>query len=362
MSRLPILEIVQRYHDNNQTLSTTSNTADLIKLSKDQKKLEPQYQLALKIQEAEKVISENSQLLAEIDQTENELIELTKAEIDEKKTLVSNFEEELLSYLAPSDPRDDNNIIIEIRAGAGGDESSLFAADLLRAYTYMCDNLGLNLKVIETSTSDLKGFKEVIAEIKGDQAFAWFKYEGGVHRVQRVPATEKQGRIHTSTISLAIMPLIEENNEFKLDQKDIEVQTTMAGGNGGQSVNTTYSAVRMKHIPTGLEAQSQDQKNQIQNRIKCLQVLTSRVFDFFEQQRLEKEYAERKEQVGKADRSEKIRTYNYPQDRVTDHRYNHNWNNLSGIMDGGILEVVKDIKKIEAEQVLAKLQNKPGDS
>jgi|688.fasta_scaffold165528_2 peptide chain release factor 1 len=356
MSRLPLEKIIQDYNQTNQKLSTTANTKDLIELSKRQKKLQAQYDLAVKIQTLETSITENRELLLVLGNEDAEMKELTELDVQEKELELTACEDKLLSFLAPTDPRDEGDAILEIRAGAGGDESALFAANLLRSYTYMADKLGLKIKVISQSLNDLGGYKEVIAEIRGEGAYSWFKYEGGVHRVQRVPETEKQGRIHTSTVSIAIMPLIEENDtQFKLDPKDIEIQTTMAGGNGGQSVNTTYSAVRMRHIPTGLEAQSQDQKNQIQNRIKCLQVLTSRVFDLYETERLQKEAAERKGQVGRMDRSEKIRTYNFPQDRMTDHRYNKSWNQLPLIMNGDIVSAIEDIKKLEAEQVLKDL-------
>lgn len=357
MSLLPLQKILDSLEEINEKFATTTNTADLIKLSKDQKKLAAKAELAKQILNNEKAINENDELLTELTEKDDEIKELTIADNDEKKELVATLEANLLSLLAPTDPRDENNVILEIRAGAGGDESSLFAGDLLRMYSYFADKFGFKLKVISQSLNDLGGFKEVIAEVRGEDAFSWFKYEGGVHRVQRVPSTEKQGRIHTSTVAVALMPLIEENNtQFKLDAKDIEITTSTAGGNGGQSVNTTYSAVRMRHIPTGLEAQSQDQKNQIQNREKCLLVLTSRVFNFYEQDRLEKESAERNQQVGKMDRSEKIRTYNFPQDRLTDHRYNQSWNQLPNILDGEIDQVIRDIKKIEAERVLQDLQ------
>jgi peptide chain release factor 1 len=357
MSTLPLQKILDSLNEINDKFATTSSTSDLIKLSKEQKKIAAKAELAKQILTQEKAITENDELLKELTDKDDEIKELTLLDTAEKKALVKTAEAQLLSLLAPTDPRDENNVIIEIRAGAGGDESSLFASDLLRMYSYLADKLGFKLKMISQSLNDLGGFKEVIAEIRGDDAFSWFKYEGGVHRVQRVPSTEKQGRIHTSTVAVALMPLIEENSiQFKLDPKDIEITTSTAGGNGGQSVNTTYSAVRMKHIPTGLEAQSQDQKNQLQNRDKCLLVLTSRVFNLYEQDRLEKEGAERNQQVGKMDRSEKIRTYNFPQDRLTDHRYNQSWNQLPTILDGDIYQVILDIKKLEAQKVLQDLQ------
>lgn len=355
MSRLPTQKILSRYEELNQKLLKVNNTVELIKLSKEQKKLQIQAELATEIEELEKSIKANRELLKDI-QNDVELLELTNQDLQEQTVRLETAENQLLSHLAPVDPRDDGGVIMEIRAGAGGDESGLFVTDMLRMYSYFADKLGFKLKKISQSLNEMGGYKEVILEITGDGAYSWFKYEAGVHRVQRVPATEKQGRIHTSTVAIIIMPLIEaDNQEFKIDPKEIEIILSTSSGHGGQSVNTTYSAVRMKHLPTGIEAQSQDEKNQIQNRAKCLEVLTSRVYDYYEQKRLEEEAKERQGQVKRMDRSEKIRTYNFPQDRVTDHRYNQSWNQLSAILDGGILEIVQDIKKIEAAQQLQKL-------
>ena len=206
------------------------------------------------------------------------------------------------------------------------------------------------------SQNDLGGYRDVTVEIKGNDAYSWFKYEGGVHRVQRVPSTEKQGRVHTSTVAVIISPLLEEDtNEFKLDMSEVEVIVTTSQGAGGQSVNTTYSAIKTKHLPTGIEAQCQDERNQQQNRIKALQVLTSRVYNHFQDIKRAEESKERQSQVGTMDRSEKIRTYNFPQDRLTDHRFSQNWNQLPILMTGGILKVVKDIKKMDAENFLKTL-------
>ncbi len=353
MSRLPTKEIQEKYKEINEKLASVADQKDLIELSKQQKKLFRQDELASKIEKLEKEITENTELLETLGSDEQELIDLTKEDNVEKEIQLQQAEEELLSYLSPSDPKDDNNVILEIRAGAGGDEASLFASEMLRAYTRMCDELGFKVKVISSSENPLGGFKEVMAEIIGDGVYSWFKYEGGVHRVQRVPLTEKQGRVHTSTVSMAVMPLIEkDDNDFKLNMDEVEVITTTSSGNGGQSVNTTYSAIKAKHLPTGIEAQCQDERSQLQNKEKALTVLASRVFDHYEQKRLAEETAERRSQVGNADRSEKIRTYNFPQDRLTDHRYSRNWNQLPLIMSGKILEVIQDIKKMEAERVL----------
>lgn len=351
MSRLPLKEIIQKFEENNQKLAQVTDTKELIQLSREQKVLQAQNDLAQKIQNLENSINENNSLLEELESNELEMIELTKIDTQEKKTTLEFLEQELLEKLAPRDPRDSENIFLEIRAGAGGDESCLFAAEMLRMYIRFCEEINLVFKIVSFSNNEIGGYKEIIAEIRGEEPFSWFKYEGGVHRVQRVPATEKQGRVHTSTVSLAIMPLLEKGNDFKLDMKDVEISVALASGNGGQSVNTTYSAVRMRHVPTGLEAQAHE-KNQIKNREKCLQILTSRVFAVHENERLAKEADKRKQQVGRADRSEKIRTYNFPQDRLTDHRYNKSWNQLPVIMDGGLKNLIMEIKKMEAEKIL----------
>jgi peptide chain release factor 1 len=353
MSKLPIQQILNRYQDLSQQISTAAPD-QMMELGKKHKRVGNQAEIAEQIDKLENSLEQNRQSLAELN-SGDELAEMIRTEISEQEQQITELENKLLILLSPADTRDDNNILLEIRAGAGGDESSLFAAEMIKMYSVFSANLGLNFKLVETSMNPLGGYKEAIAEVKGDMAFAWFKYEGGVHRVQRVPATEKQGRIHTSTVSVAIMPLIEKDSTFKLDPKDIEIILSTSSGNGGQSVNTTYSAVRMKHLPTGMEAQSQDERNQLQNREKALQVLTSRVYDFLENKRREKESAERKEQVGTADRSEKIRTYNFPQDRLTDHRYNLNYTQLDTIMSGKLLPIVEDIKRVEAENNLSNL-------
>jgi peptide chain release factor 1 len=356
MSRLPIQDIIQKYDEINQKLSTVTDTKEMIELSKEQSKLEKKYEYASKIAKAEHIIEENEAMITEIGDTDADMKAMMVEENNDTKNQITELEGHLLTLLVPSDPRDDNDILLEIRAGAGGDESALFAAELLKTYSIMAEKIGLKLKVVDASLNEIGGYKEVYAEIRGTGAFSWYKYESGVHRVQRVPLTEKQGRIHTSTISVAIMPLIEATGDFKLDPKEVELIVSTSSGKGGQSVNTTYSAVKLKHLPTGMEAQSQDERSQVQNKVKAMSVLTSRVADYYEQKRLAEEGAARREQVGKADRSEKIRTYNFPQDRLTDHRYNNNWNQLPTIMSGGIASVIEDIKKIEAEQTLEGLQ------
>lgn len=354
--QLPLLEIIDQYDQLLTQMGLVTDNQEMIKLAKRQKQLMLKHDLAQDLLKAQREFTEAEELLQITSETtDGDMYELAKSEVERLQPLIETKTNQLLSLLVPEDPRDQNNILLEIRAGAGGDESSIFAGEMLRMYGYLADQTGTKLKVISISTGTVGGFKEVIAEIDGDSPFAWFKYEAGVHRVQRVPETEKQGRIHTSTITVAVMPLIEKDNDFKLDPKEIEIIISTSQGAGGQSVNTTYSAVRMKHTPTGIEAQSQDQRSQSQNREKCLQVLTSRVYDFLEQQRLDSESAARKEQVGSGDRSEKIRTYNFPQDRLTDHRYNTNWNQLPDVMNGKIYQILNDIRRLEGERAVRRL-------
>jgi peptide chain release factor 1 len=357
VSRLPLAKIISQYDDTNNKLATTTETKEIIALGKRIKPLIVQADFAKQILQIEKNTLSSLELIQSGES--GDMKEMLEDEIADNQSKISDLEKSLLALLAPSDERDNMDVFLELRAGAGGDESAIFAADLLRMYSGMCTTLGLKLKIISLSENTIGGYKEVIAEVKGESAgqgaFAWFKYEGGVHRVQRVPATEKQGRIHTSTTSVAIMPLVDGNSDFKLDLSEVDIIASTSQGAGGQSVNTTYSAIQVLHRPTGIRAQCQDERNQQQNKIKALEMLTSRVFNHFEEIRLAKEYAERKEQVGNADRSEKIRTYNYPQDRLTDHRYGINYNNLPIVMTGGILEVVKDIKEVEGQRAVERL-------
>jgi peptide chain release factor 1 len=349
--KLPLDKIIEDYNNIQKQLLTVTDTKEMIQLSKKASFEQNKYDFAVKIKKLnEEKISLESLLNEQLDDEMKELFISELNSINEKIPLTENS---LLKYLTPVDERDDKNVLIEIKAGAGGDESALFAQELLKSYQLMAQQLGFKFSIVSVSANDLGGYKDVEAEIIGNNAFSWFKYEGGVHRVQRVPLTEKQGRVHTSTIAVIISPLLEENTEeYKLDMSEVEVETTTSQGAGGQSVNTTYSAIKVKHVPTGIEARCQDERNQQQNRIKALQVLTSRVYNYFLEIKLAKEAIERKGQVGTMDRSEKIRTYNFPQDRLTDHRYNNNWNQLPNIMQGGMLTVIEDIKKIEAQRTL----------
>ncbi len=279
-------------------------------------------------------------------ETDTEMKALTEDELTQLRQQLTTAESNLKQLTQPADPQDAKDIIIEIRAGAGGDEASLFAAELFRMYSRYADRHSWKTHLISSARSDIGGFKEIIFEINGANVYKHLKYESGVHRVQRVPETEKAGRVHTSTVTVAVLPEAEEA-DIELKPEELRIDTFMAGGHGGQSVNTTYSAVRVVHIPTGMIVTCQDEKSQQQNRLKALQVLRSRLL-VAEQERLHKERSDaRKSQIGSGDRSEKIRTYNFPQDRLTDHRIKYSAHNLPLIMDGDLEELITELTSRE---------------
>jgi peptide chain release factor 1 len=279
------------------------------------------------------------------------LISMAQSEIKLLEKEQELLEEKLKLLMLPKDPLDDKNVILEIRAGTGGDEAGLFAADLLRAYLRYAEQLRFKCELLSTSFATSGGYKEVIISISGDKAYSKLKYEAGVHRVQRVPATESQGRIHTSTVTVAVLPEAEDV-EVEINDKDLRIDVYRAGGPGGQSVNTTDSAVRITHLPTGLVVAMQDEKSQHKNKDKALKVLKSRILALKEDEAQKLRSSERKSQVGSGERSEKIRTYNYAQSRVTDHRINLTLHSLSQIMDGDFGEIIDSlITYYQAEQL-----------
>ena len=291
-------------------------------------------------------IEDSSALL---DDEDPELAELARSDLETLREASSQLEERLRDLLTPKDPNDAKNAIFEIRAGTGGEEAALFAADLFRMYSRYAESRGWKIEPLSTSETGNGGFKEVIAMIAGDDVFSRFKYERGVHRVQRVPATESQGRIHTSTVTVAVMPEAEEV-DIAIDPTELRIDVMRAGGPGGQSVNTTDSAVRITHLPTGLVVQCQDEKSQHKNKAKAMKVLRSRLLEL-EQERAAQERSEaRRSQVGTGERSEKIRTYNFPQSRITDHRVGVTLHKLDDVLEGNLDELLDAVSTFMASQ------------
>jgi peptide chain release factor 1 len=296
--------------------------------------------------------SDLEQARAMADESDPELAALVKADLDRLPSELAALDAELGELLVPRDPLEDRNAIIEIMAGTGGDEAALFAADLLRMYTRFAEGKGLKVEPLSLSEGSLGGIREAVVALRGPDAYGLFRRESGVHRVQRVPATESQGRIHTSAATVAVLPEAEEV-DVKIEPQDLRIDVFRSGGPGGQSVNTTDSAVRITHIPTGLVVQQQDQKSQLQNKIKAMEVLRARLLDRMISEQEAARARERKTMVGTGDRSAKIRTYNFPQSRVTDHRIGLSVHNLSAVLDGDLDDIVKALRLASRDEANA---------
>lgn len=320
-----------------------ANMKEYVKLNKEYKDLEP----VVKALKKYKNLTSNIETNKEIIQTEEdpEFVEMAKEELSNAETELEKLLEEIKVLLIPKDPEDSKNALMEIRAGAGGDEASIFAGDLFRMYSKYCSTKGWKISVVDEHEGTNGGFKEIIFEITGEDVYGELKYEAGVHRVQRVPQTETQGRVHTSAASVMVFPEAEEF-DVEIKESDLRVDSYCSSGPGGQSVNTTYSAIRITHIPTGIVAQCQDQKSKLKNYDKALSVLRSRIYEAELAKKNEADAEKRKSMVSSSDRSAKIRTYNYPQGRVTDHRINLTLYDLPNIIDGDLEKVIDSLKTV----------------
>jgi peptide chain release factor 1 len=341
-------KIEKRYREIDRMMAQPEIATDLPQLqalAQERADKEDTVKTYREYKDVEKSIKETKAMLD--DGLEGEMLDLATQEIESLETRLNELTEKLRKALLPRDPNDERDIIMEIRAGAGGNEAALFAADLFRMYSRYAQNRGWKTDIISVNESGIGGFKEIIFEISGKGAYSRLKYERGVHRVQRIPVTESSGRIHTSTATVAVLPKAEEV-DIDINPDDIKVDVFHSGGAGGQNVNKVATAIRMTHLPTGMVVVCQDERSQLQNKIKAMSVLRTRLLDI-EQQKQDKEITEsRRSQVGTGDRSEKIRTYNYPQDRVSDHRISLTMHNLDRIIDGNIEELIDAL--IAAEQ------------
>lgn len=329
-----------------------NDTARYTKLMKEQSDLAPLVEKYHEYEKAQETIDDSMIMLEE--ETDEEMRQMLKEELSEAKAAIEHLEQDIKVLLLPKDPNDDKNVFVEIRAGAGGDEAALFAAELARMYQSYATKNHWKPQTISFSENGIGGFKEIVFMINGSSVYSKMKYESGVHRVQRVPATESQGRIHTSTVTVAIMPEAEDV-DVEIDMNDVRIDVFRASGNGGQCVNTTDSAVRITHIPTGIVVSCQDEKSQIKNKEKGMKVLRSRIMDMRMQEAQDKEAEARRSQVGTGDRAEKIRTYNFPQGRCTDHRIKLTSHRLDAILSGDLDEVIDALIAADQAAKLSKL-------
>ncbi len=326
--------------------ATARNPAKLKSLGREHSQLDAIRQTHQRLERLEAELAQAREVLADKDP---EMSQLARADVERLRPEIERLAAELNELLTPRDPFDDRDAIVEIRAGTGGDEAALFAADLFRMYTRFCERRGWKVEILSLSEGTLGGLKEAVFAARGPNAYGTLRYESGVHRVQRVPVTEQQGRIHTSAATVAVLPEAEEV-DVKIEDKDLRIDVFRSGGPGGQSVNTTDSAVRVTHIPTGLEVKCQDQKSQLQNKIKALEILRSRLLDRMVAEQEAARARDRRAQVGTGDRSQKVRTYNFPQNRVTDHRIHFTTHNIDQVMDGRLDELIAALKSAQEKE------------
>jgi peptide chain release factor 1 len=346
-------QIEERYTalcDMVNDLAVATDVKKYAQIAKEQRALEKIVIVYRRFKDCQKQLMDAKEMAKDDDP---EIREMAELEAEDLKAELISLEEQLTIMLIPKDPNDEKNVIMEIRGAAGGDEANIFAGDLFRMYTKYAEARGWKVSVQFIEPSEMGGFSQIECTIIGDSVFSLLKYESGVHRVQRVPVTESAGRIHTSTATVLVLPEAEEL-DFELNMSDIRVDIFCASGNGGQSVNTTKSAVRLTHVPTGMVVQCQDEKSQIENKASALKTLRSRLYDAAMQEKLDKEGAERKSKIGTGDRSEKVRTYNYPQNRVTDHRINFTIQQLDRVMEGKLDPILEALIAEEQKRNLSK--------
>lgn len=350
--KLSVIE--QRYEELSRKVSdpeVIADSANFAKLCKEQSDIAPIVEKYREYKSAKQTIADGEEILADADM-DKEMKELAEEEIKESKEKIEALSQELKILLLPKDPNDDKSVIVEIRGGAGGDEAALFAGDLFRMFTMYAESNRWKTEILSSNPTDIGGYKEISFSIEGQGAYSKLKFESGVHRVQRIPSTESGGRIHTSTVTVAVLPEVEEV-EVNIDANDLRIDVFRAGGPGGQCVNTTDSAVRITHIPTGLVVSCQDEKSQHKNKDKAMKILRSRLYDLVQQEQHDKIASERKSQVGTGDRSERIRTYNFPQGRVTDHRIGLTLHKLDAILNGDMDELISALITTRQSELLA---------
>jgi peptide chain release factor 1 len=346
-----IAGIEQHYEQlGRDLLEVGSDYQHAAEINKERVDLEPLIKKAREYHQALNRIEEARELLES--ETDEEMLALAQSEIDELEPKIENLENEIKSMLVPKDPRDDKNVIMEIRAGTGGDEAALFAADLFRMYTRFAENQNWKSEILSESAIGIGGYKEIIVDIKGHGAYSKLKYESGVHRVQRIPETESSGRIHTSTATVAVLAEVEDV-DIEIPGSDLKIDVYKSAGAGGQNVQKNSTAVRITHLPTGMVVACQDERSQLQNKMRAMSILRARLYEIEEEKRRSEQEEARRSQVGTGERSEKIRTYNYPQNRVTDHRIGLSSYNLPGVMEGAIDEFIDELSQRDEAERLA---------